>query len=242
MLSGQEGPGAFSGEREPGGEGPRAEPERALPAPRAVWPMKAGEKPKKHWLTFDRRLLLMALFAGLPGVLISILLLWRGEYLGKVQWTLALVIVGVWLGCAFALRERVVYPLQTLSNLLAALREGDFSIRARGASREDPMREVMLEVNALGTTLREQRLGALEATALLRRVMEEIDVAVFTFDGEKRLRLVNRAGERLLVQPAERLLGRKAEELGLAGAPRADRERTRLESRHLVISYSGFFF
>src|SRR2546422_3191250 len=123
MLSGQEGPGAFSGEREPGGEGPRAEPERALPAPRAVWPMKAWEKPKKHWLTFDRRLLLMALFAGLPGVLISILLLWRGEYLGKVQWTLALVIVGVWLGCAFALRERVVYPLQTLSNLLAALRE-----------------------------------------------------------------------------------------------------------------------
>src|SRR2546428_10408532 len=85
--------------------------------------MKAGEKSKKHWLTFDRRLLLMALFAGLPGVLISILLLWRGEYLGKVQWTLALVIVGVWLGCAFALRERVVYPLQTLSNLLAALRE-----------------------------------------------------------------------------------------------------------------------
>jgi len=188
--------------------------------------MKAGEKPKKHWLTFDRRLLLMALFAGLPGVLISILLLWRGEYLGKVQWTLALVIVGVWLGCAFALRERVVYPLQTLSNLLAALREGDFSIRARGASREDPMREVMLEVNALGTTLREQRLGALEATALLRRVMEEIDVAVFTFDGEKRLRLVNRAGERLLVQPAERLLGRKAEELGLADCLEGEPRRT----------------
>src|SRR5213594_1247656 len=226
MLSGQEGPGAFSGERESGGEGPRAEPERALPAHRAVWPMKAGEKPKKHWLTFDRRLLLMALFAGLPGVLISILLLWRGEYLGKVQWTLALVIVGVWLGCAFALRERVVYPLQTLSNLLAALREGDFSIRARGASREDPMREVMLEVNALGTTLREQRLGALEATALLRRVMEEIDVAVFTFDGEKRLRLVNRAGGRLLVQPAERLLGRKAEELGLADCLEGEPRRT----------------
>jgi nitrogen fixation/metabolism regulation signal transduction histidine kinase len=31
--------------------------------------------------------------------------------------------------------------------------------------------------------------------------MEEIDVAVFAFDAEERLQLVNRAGERLLGQP-----------------------------------------
>ena len=76
--------------------------------------------------------------------------------------------------------------------------------------------EVMLEVNDLGQTLREQRMGALEATALLRTVMAEIDVAVFAFDGEQRLRFVNRAGERLLAQPATRLLGRTSDELGLA--------------------------
>jgi signal transduction histidine kinase len=45
--------------------------------------------------------------------------------------------------------------------------------------------------------------------------MVEIDVAVFTFDGLQALRLVNRAGERLLGVPAERLLGRGAAELGL---------------------------
>jgi two-component system, NtrC family, nitrogen regulation sensor histidine kinase NtrY len=75
---------------------------------------------------------------------------------------------------------------------------------------------VMLEVNDLGQTLREQRLGALEATALLRTVMAEIDQAVFAFDGRECLRLVNRAGERLLAQPARRLLGRTSSELGLA--------------------------
>ena len=80
-------------------------------------------------------------------------------------------------------RHRVVLPLQTLSNLLAALREGDFSIRARGASGDDPLGDVMLEVNVLAATLHDQRLGALEASALLRTVMVEIDVAVFTFDG-----------------------------------------------------------
>ena len=55
-----------------------------------------------------------------------------------------------------------MFPLQTLSNLLAALREGDFSIRARGAAHDDALGEAMLEVNFLGQILREQRLGALE--------------------------------------------------------------------------------
>jgi nitrogen fixation/metabolism regulation signal transduction histidine kinase len=126
------------------------------------------------------------------------------------------VIVTVCLGFAFALRERVVLPLQTLSNLLAALGEGDFSIRARGARGGDPLGEVMTEVNALVETLRHQRLDALEATTLLRKVMAEIDVAVFTFDEDHELKFVNRAGARLLNQPAERLLGRKAPEIGLA--------------------------
>ena len=60
---------------------------------------------------------------------------------------------------------------------------------------------MLIEVNALADTLRAQRLGALEASGLLRAVMEEIPVAVFAFDPERRLRLVNRAGERLLARP-----------------------------------------
>ncbi len=144
------------------------------------------------------------------------ILLWTGPYSSKLQWTLTVVMIITWLSFAFTAQSRVVFPLRTLSNLLAALREGDFSIRARGANVEDALGEVLREVNALGETLRQQRLGALEATALLRKVMEEIDVAVFAFDGNGCLRLVNRAGERVLAQPEERLLGRTAEELALA--------------------------
>ena len=77
-----------------------------------------------------------------------------------------------------------------------------------GQRKDDPLGEVLIEMNALADTLREQRLGALEATSLLRTVMEEIPVAVFAFDPDRRLRLVNRAGERLLARPVERLLGR----------------------------------
>jgi two-component system nitrogen regulation sensor histidine kinase NtrY len=166
-------------------------------------------------LTHERRVQLIALLAGLPGSLIALAILWTGDYTAKVQWTLTVLIAGSWLGLAVLLRERVVFPLQTISNLLAALREGDYSIRGHGARQDDALGEVLREVNALGDTLRGQRLSALEATALLQKVVTEIDVAVFAFDGEQRLRLVNRAGERLLNRTAERLTGASATELGL---------------------------
>jgi len=175
----------------------------------------AGPARRRRRLTHDRRVLLMALLAGLPGSLLAFGLLWFGDHTPKVQWTFTVLVVALWWGFAFSLQDTVVRPLQTLSNLLAALREEDFSFRARGG-REDPLGEAMSEVNALAETLRQQRLGALEATALLRKVMEEIDVAVFAFDGEHRLRLANRAGQRLLGRPEEQLLGRLASELGLA--------------------------
>ncbi len=172
---------------------------------------------RRAWLNHERRVLLMALAAGFPGVLVALLLLWAGDHAPRTGWTLTTLVLACWLGLSFALRQRVVYPLQTLSNLLAGLREGDASVRARDARPDDALGEVMLEANELAETLREQRIGALEATALLRKVMEEIDVAVFTFDGSQRLRLINRAGERLLGRTAERLLGATAGQLGLAG-------------------------
>jgi nitrogen fixation/metabolism regulation signal transduction histidine kinase len=112
-----------------------------------------------------------------------------------------------------------------MANLLEALRESDFSFRARGAARNDPLGETLFEINALADTLRDERLGSLEATALLRTVMSEIDVAVFAFDDQRKLRLVNRAGERLLGRPVEQLLWRTADDISLApcldgGAPR----------------------
>src|SRR5919206_3098256 len=168
-----------------------------------------------HRLKFERRITLLALLAGFPAVGLCALLLWYDGYSAQVQWTIDLLLTLLWLGIAFNLRTRIVRPLQTLSNILAAIREGDYSIRGRRALSGDALGEVMLEVNDLGQTLREQRLGAMEATALLRTVMAEIDVAVFAFDGEQQLQLVNRAGEKLLAQPPARLLGRTAEELGL---------------------------
>src|ERR1039458_9658266 len=170
---------------------------------------------KSAKLSYEGRVVLLALLAGLPGSACALIILWTGDYAARTEWTLTILIVCAWLGFATAVRERVVFPLQTLANLLGALREGDFSVRGRSPRPDDALGEVMREVNTLGSTLREQRLGAMEATTLLRTVMREIAVAIFAFDENQRLRLVNRAGERLLAAPAERLLGQTAGELHL---------------------------
>jgi len=177
-------------------------------------------------MTYERRIQLLALAAGFPGSAIALILLWTGNFSSGAAWTLTLLIVSLWFGFAISLQNRVIFSLQTLSNLLAALREEDFSIRARGASRDDAMGEVIMEVNALSETLREQRLGAVEATALLRTVIGEIDLAIFAFDNKARLRLVNKAGERLLGSSEEKLLGFTAQEVGLASCLEGDDART----------------
>lgn len=200
---------------------PSGAPRGTLPEPRTRPRPKA-----KRRLSHENRVLLLALASGAPGVLLSLVLFWNGNHDSGARSSLTLLVVILWLGFAFGVRAAVVRPLQTLSNMQSALREGDFSFRVRGSRSGDALGELMLEVNTLSEMLREQRLGAMEASALLTTVMTEIDVAVFAFDGEQRLRLVNRAGERLMAQNAERLLGRTAEDLGLLECLEGETART----------------
>ena len=173
-------------------------------------------------LALDRRLIALAVVSGLPSVGAALALLWLGTLQVSIKWAISTAIVAMWLGCIYWLRERIVHPLRTISNVLAALREDDFSIRARGAEPSDPLGAVLHELNLLADTLRTQRLDAQEATALLRGVMAELDVAIFAFDSAERLVLTNRYGERLLNQSAQALLGQRASDLGLMRVLRPD--------------------
>jgi two-component system, NtrC family, nitrogen regulation sensor histidine kinase NtrY len=173
-----------------------------------------AKRARKH--THDQAILAYCLLGGLPAVAFTLAWVWGGEHASDVRFSVSLLVLACWLGFAAAARQRVIRPLQTMSNLLLALREGDFSFRARGAGRRDPLGDVLSEINGLGEILQTQRRGALEATALLSAVIKEIDVAIFAFDADKILRLVNPAGQSLLGHAAERLLGREAGAIGLA--------------------------
>lgn len=169
-------------------------------------------------LRHEDRLLAWALAGGAPALALALLLLWRAPFGLPLRVAGASAVLAAWIGLGLVARRTVVRSLQTLANLLLALREGDFSFRAHVDAKSDTLAEVQLEVNALAETLRQHRLLATEAEVLLRKVMDAIDVAVFAFDVEGKLRLANRAGESLLGEPSERLLARPAAALGLASA------------------------
>lgn len=167
-------------------------------------------------MAFETRLLLLCLAGGLPAVALVVLLLNSIDLDGAVVALILTITIGAWLGFGFAARRHVVYHLQTLSNLMEALREGDYSLRGRRARFQDSLGEVVREVNQLAENLRIERLGAREASALLGKVIDVIDIAVFAFAADGRLRMINPAGERLLNRPAGALNGTPAGALGLA--------------------------
>jgi nitrogen fixation/metabolism regulation signal transduction histidine kinase len=169
-----------------------------------------------------RRLTVAIAASSLVPTLFAAAVLWQSDLSRSVRLGSVAGLIVVWASSVIYIRARSRYHLRTLSNLLAALREGDYSFRAREQSRSDPFSEVIAEVNLLADTLRRQRVDDLEATGLVREVMAEIDVAVFAFDASHRLRLVNHAGEELLGRDRA-VIGASASELGLedclSGAP-----------------------
>ncbi|HEX8252693.1 MAG TPA: ATP-binding protein [Thermoanaerobaculia bacterium] len=173
-------------------------------------------------MSFERKIVLISLVALVPMIAIALVLAYVGDFSMKVRWTVGLFgFVSLFVG-TYVVHEQLVYPMRTLSNLITALREEDYSLRARDPRREDALGEVMLEVNSLARLMESRKLEAVEAAALLRGVLGQIDVAIFTFDEQGKLRLVNRAGQRLLDLPAERLIGLTAAELGLGDLPEED--------------------
>ncbi len=191
----------------------------SLPAP------KSGSRPRKRArLLYEHRVNLYCFLVALPGLLVSIVLVWMQPWAVESRLALIALELFAWWLLALALQEQTTRPLQTLSNVIGALREEDYSFRARNAVAEDALGELSLEVNALADMLSDEKIRAIEATALLQRVVDEIDAPLFAFDPASILRLVNPAGEHLLRQSKARMLGRTAADLSLQKCLVADNE------------------
>jgi len=174
-----------------------------------------SKRKKRHRAPFERRVIRSSWGLAVPGLVISGVLIWLQDWALESKLTLFLAELLICGLIAAALHDQIIRPLQTLANVVGALREQDYSFRARMALPDDALGELSLEVNLLADLLAEHRTGAIEATALLQRVVEEVDIPLFAFDPNQVLRLVNSAGERLLQQASPRLLGKTAADLGL---------------------------
>ena len=177
--------------------------------------MASNRSARRHPRSAVGRAWLYCFFLALPGLLFPVILMVRaGMTLAPSLLILCSLLLYVVL-IAAALIESMIRPMQTLSNVVASLREGDYSFRARGAASKDPLGELASEINALADLLQKQRVRSLEATALLARILEVMHAPLFAFDRENLLQLVNNAGIELLGRPYARSFGHTASELGL---------------------------
>jgi two-component system nitrogen regulation sensor histidine kinase NtrY len=165
---------------------------------------------------FERRIRLMCLLITAPAFLLAAILLWQANVSRTMTVTLLGGVALLSLIASALLLEQIVRPLQTLANVVSALRESDYSFRARGSRQRDALGELALEINEFADILQSQRLGELEATTLLRRVISSMDAPVLAFDPAHCLRLINPAAERIFHLTAKRALGCRAGDLQLA--------------------------
>ena len=116
-------------------------------------------KPKRQSLAFEARLRIFCtvaalIFMGLCAAILVLLHVSAGPMLATLG---ILLLVLLLIFAAFI--EEAIRPIQTLANVVAALREEDYSFRARGANRDDSVGQLSLEINALADTLQTQRVA-----------------------------------------------------------------------------------
>jgi two-component system nitrogen regulation sensor histidine kinase NtrY len=175
----------------------------------------ANSRTGRIYWSLEQAVVGLSLLGGLPAAVALVWIVWGQNYSFEVRWTLAAVVLVVWIGCAAAAYQMVTRVLYLAANLLGALHEGDYSIRGTGVKPGSAADLVLKEINSLGNTLQRQRSEAVESTALLTSVMGAIDVAVFAFDMEEKIVLANPAAERLMNKRASDVLGRDASALRL---------------------------
>ena len=193
-------------------------------------PLHSRPVTHRRGVPFQKRIILLTLAGGLPALLVALLLLRDAPIADSVYRLAVVLLAGAWIGFAVAVHKATVEPLRSIANLLEALRGGDYAIRGRHGRKGDTLGDIVLEANRLGATLRSQRFEAIESAALLNKVLAEVDVAVFAFDGDERLRLANRAAGALLRRHPDSLLGLSATEIGcdklLEGPPVSSESHT----------------
>ncbi|MGB6691316.1 MAG: ATP-binding protein [Terracidiphilus sp.] len=177
--------------------------------------MASDKRVRRRRRSAVRRAWLHSFLLSLPGLIFAAILMYQAQLTAAPIILLSVCLLLYLLLLCAAMIEGMVRPLQTLSNVVASLREGDYSFRARGAGSPDALGELAKEINALADLLQRQRVRSLEATALLARILEVMHAPLFAFDRESQLQLVNHSGVQLLGRPHARCFGYSARELGL---------------------------
>lgn len=165
---------------------------------------------------YSSKVFLYVALAAFPSFIVALILLWQTDisHYGKLLCSLLLGLSVT--GFSLAVKNQINFQLHTLTNLVEAIHQGDFSLRGIASAQDDPLAELVQQINQLAESLRLQRLASEEAYRLLEKVIKEINVAIIAFDGEQKIKLVNPAAEKLLANSSMKLIGKEANEVKLA--------------------------
>ena len=164
---------------------------------------------------YERRIMTLSIALALPALVLGEACIWRLDLYWPWRAAAAVVLPALLAGLSNALRRDVIEPLRGLTNVVEAYRGGDYTIRSSRERPGDALGDLAHEINSLGDTLHQQRLRAMEATALLEKLIGAIDIAVLAFDEAARLRVHNPAAAQLLGLEAGSGYGQTALALGL---------------------------
>jgi two-component system, NtrC family, nitrogen regulation sensor histidine kinase NtrY len=166
-------------------------------------------------IRFEQRLFFSAMAAGLPGIILGLLLLWTNPYSfdHKIEGSVGVLVL--WIALSISVRDGLVHSIQTLSDLVVSAKAENFSLRAKHAVAGDAFEELSLEINSLVRLMETDRLKSVEIGNLFRSVTSEIEAVVLAFSLERKVLWLNRASLSFLGKREEEILGRTATELGI---------------------------
>lgn len=147
---------------------------------------------------FEAYLIRLLLLVSLP---LLLLLLWVMVYADISIWLILLTgLIGslMLLYSSYAIYQKISYQFRSISNLLEALIQGDYTLRARTDQNNSAFDELVVAINGLAKRLSQQRWESVESQLLLRTIIEHIDVAIIALNQDNQIRFTNPAAENLL--------------------------------------------
>jgi len=166
--------------------------------------------------SFSQKIFSLVLVAAIPSYLCALIFLWNIDYSAYAKTLLTTLLSLNVFGFAWLIKQQLKFQFQTLSNLVEAVRGGDFTLRGKQRSLDDPLTELTGQINLLSSSLSEQRVASEEAYRLLDKTIAHINVAIFAFDASNKVKLVNPAAGRLFACQYQQLFGKSATNLSLS--------------------------
>lgn len=177
-----------------------------------------SQAPPRRMAT-ERRLFLLVLSSAIPATLFLIWPSGDDIWAGMAKGAIAFAFLAWILVIAGAVRGELLRHTRTLSNLVEAIRRQDHSLKGAGARESGELGELYRQINGLTHDLKLSRQTEQELLGVLEKVVGQINVAIFVFDSQDRIRLANEPAGALLKSSASELAGVKLADTVLAQLP-----------------------